>query len=91
MQLVADITTDGPGMVWYRFLSGAVSHSPEGSVSFSAAGTQTVRTAGTIQTTPRVPAASFIAIMEDEKGQHGPLNVSAGQVNYNITCAAPAH
>ena len=94
IQLVAEITTDGPGIVWYRFLSGAVNHSPEGSVSFSAAGTQTVTTDGTITLTPGVPSASFIAIMEDEKGQHGPLNVSAGQVNYNITCVgrtAPGH
>ena len=94
MKLVAEITTDGPGIVWYRFLSGAVNHSPEGSVNFSAAGTQTVTTDGTITLTPRVPAASFIAIMEDDKGQHGPLNVSAGQVNYNITCVgqpAPGH
>jgi len=94
MQLVAEITTDGPGIVWYRFLSGAVNHSPEGSVSFGSAGTQTVTTDGTIRLTPRVPAASFIAIMEDAQGQHGPLNVSSGNVNYNITCAgqaAPVH
>jgi hypothetical protein len=30
VQLVGDITTDGPGTVWYHFLAGAVSHSPEG-------------------------------------------------------------
>jgi hypothetical protein len=33
------------------------------------------------------PATSLIAIMEDEQGKHGPLNVSSGPVNYNITCA----
>jgi len=86
MKLVAEITTNGPGIVWYRLLAGSVSRSPEGSVSFSAAGTQTVTTDGTITATPRVPAASFIAIMEDAQGQHGPLNVSSGRVNYNITC-----
>ena len=94
MQLVAEITTNGPGTVWYRFLAGAVSHSPEGTVSFNSAGTQAVTTDGTITATPRVPAASFIAIMEDEQGNHGPLNVSSGLVNYNITCtgqAAPVH
>jgi hypothetical protein len=64
-----------------------VSHSPEGTVSFNGAGTQTVTTDGTIRMTPRVPAASFIAIMEDAQGNHGPLNVSSGLVNYNITCA----
>jgi hypothetical protein len=90
MQLVAEITTNGPGTVWYRFLAGAVSHSPEGTVSFNSAGTQAVTTDGTITATPRVPAASFIAIMEDEQGNHGPLNVSSGLVNYNITCTGPA-
>jgi hypothetical protein len=94
IQLVAEITTNGPGTVWYRFLAGAVSHSPEGTATFSSAGTKTVRTDGMIRMTPRVPAASFIAIMEDEQGNHGPLNVSSGPVNYNITCAgqpAPVH
>jgi hypothetical protein len=94
MKLAAEITTNGPGIVWYRFLAGSVSHSPEGSASFSSAGTQTVTTDGTITATPRIPAASFIAIMEDAQGQHGPLNVSSGLVNYNITCtgqAAPVH
>jgi len=90
VQLVAEITTSGPGTVWYRFLAGAVSHSPEGTVSFNGAGTQTVTADGTIRTTPRVPAASFIAIMEDEQGNHGPLNVSSGPVNYNITCTGQA-
>jgi len=71
VQLVAEITTNGPGTVWYQFLAGAVSHSPEGTVSFNGAGTQTVTTDGTIRMTPRVPAASFIAIMEDEEGNTG--------------------
>ena len=94
IKLVAEITTNGPGTVWYRFLAGAVSPSPEGTVRFDGAGTQTVTTDGTIRVTPRVTAASFIAIMEDAQGNHGPLNVSSGLVNYNITCAgqaAPVH
>ena len=94
MKLAAEITTNGPGVVWYRFLAGSVSHSPEGTANFRSAGTQTVTTEGTITATPRVPAASFIAIMEDAQGQHGPLNVSSGNVNYNTICAgqaAPAH
>jgi hypothetical protein len=94
VQLVAEITTNGPGTVWYRFLAGAVSRSPEGTVTFRSAGTKTVTTDGTIRLAPRVPAASFIAIMEDEQGNHGPLNVSSGEVNYHITCtgqAAPVH
>jgi hypothetical protein len=91
---VGDITTNGPGTVWYQFLAGAVSHSPEGTVSFSSAGTQTVTIDGTFRMTPRVPHASLIAIMEDQEGKHGPQNVSSGPVDYNITCtgqAPPAH
>ena len=94
VQLVGDITTNGPGTVWYKFLAGAVSHSPEGTVVFSAAGTQTVTVEGTFSTAPRVPHASLIAIMEDQAGNHGAQNLSSGPVNYNITCAGqapPAH
>jgi hypothetical protein len=90
VQLVGDITTNGPGTVWYQFLAGAVSHSPEGTVSFTAAGTQTVTIDGTFRTTPRVPHASLIAIMEDQDGKHGPQNVSSGPVDYNITCTGQA-
>ena len=90
VQLVGDITTNGPGTVWYKFLAGAVSHSPEGTVSFSSAGTQTVTIDGTFRMTPRVPHASLIAIMEDEAGNHGPRNVSSGPVDYNITCTGQA-
>jgi hypothetical protein len=90
VQLVADITTNGPGRVWYQFLAGAVSHSPEGTVDFTAAGTQTVTIDGTFRMTPRVPTASVIAIMEDAAGKHGPRNVSSGGVNYYITCTGQA-
>jgi hypothetical protein len=90
VQLVAEITTNGPGTVWYQFLAGAVSRSPEGTVSFDAAGTQTVTIDGSFRTTPRVPHASVTAIMQDEAGKHGPLTVSSGPVNYNITCAGQA-
>ncbi len=90
VQLVGDITTDGPGTVWYKFLAGAVSNSPEGTVIFSAASTQTVTLEGTFRTTPRVPHASLIAIMEDQEGKHGPQNISSGPVNYNITCVGQA-
>jgi hypothetical protein len=94
VQLVGDITTNGPGTVWYKFLAGAVSHSPEGTMDFSAAGTQTVSVEGTFRSTPLVPHASLIAIMEDQAGNHGAQNLSSGPVNYNITCAGqapPAH
>jgi len=90
VQLVGEITADGPGTVWYRFLAGAVSHSPEGTVTFDAAGTKTVTIDGAFRTAPRVPHASLLAIMEDEAGNHGPRNVSSGPVNYNITCTGQA-
>jgi hypothetical protein len=86
VQLVGEITTDGPGTVWYRFLAGAVSHSPEGTVTFDSAGTKTVTIEGTFRVTPSAPHASLLASMQDEQGNHGPQNVSSGPVDYNITC-----
>jgi len=86
VQLVGEITTNGPGTVWYQFLAGAVSNSPEGTAIFRAAGTQTVTVEGTFRTTPRVPTTSLIAIMEDQNGNHGPRNLSSGPIAYNITC-----
>jgi hypothetical protein len=86
VQLVGEITTNGPGTAWYQFLAGAVSHSPEGTVTFSEAGTKTVTVEGTFRATPRVPQAALLAIMEDQKGNHGPLTLSSGPVDYNITC-----
>src|ERR1035437_5507254 len=90
VQLVGDITTDGPGTVWYHFLAGAVSHSPEGTVIFSAAGTQTVTVEGSFRSAPQVPNASLLAAMQDQNGQHGPRNVTSGPVPYHITCGGPA-
>jgi hypothetical protein len=94
VQLVGEITTNGPGTVWYRFLAGAVSHSPEGTIVFTAGGTKTVSIQGTFRETPRVPETAMLAIMEDQAGNHGPLTLSSGDVDYNITCtgqAAPGH
>ena len=90
VQLVGDITTDGPGTVWYHFLAGAVSQSPQGTLSFRAAGTQTVTVEGSFRSAPQVPNASLLAAMQDENGQHGPRNVTSGPVPYNITCGGPA-
>jgi len=86
VKLVGEFTTNGPGTVWYRFLAGAVSNSPEGKVVFTQAGTKSVTIEGTFRSTPRVPQASLIAIMEDKRGNHGTLNLSSGGVDYNITC-----
>lgn len=86
IRLVAEISTDGPGSVWYSFQAGAVSNSPEGTLTFTEAGTQTIGIDGRFNATPAVPEASVIAVMEDEAGNHGPLTVSSGPVNYNIIC-----
>jgi hypothetical protein len=88
VQLVGEITTDGPGTVWYHFLAGAVSHSPEGTVKFDSAGTKTVTIQGAFNVAPQVPHASMLAVMTDSDGKHGPQNVTSGPVDYNITCAA---
>ena len=86
--LTADITTNGPGVVWYRFLAGAVYRNgpAEGTVRFTAAGTKAVVLEGTIRVTPAVGQTSLIAAMEDEQGNHGPQTVTSGPVNYNRTC-----
>ena len=75
--LTADLTANGPGVVWYRFLAGAVATNgpAEGTVRFNAAGTKTVTLEGAIRAT-----------MEDAQGNHGPQTVSSGPVNYNRTC-----
>lgn len=86
VQLVGEITTDGPGTVWYRFLAGAVSHSPEGTLTFDAAGTKTITVDGAFNMAPQVPNASLLASIEDAQGNHGPRNVSSGPVLYRITC-----
>jgi hypothetical protein len=92
VQLVAEITTNGPGKVWYQFLAGAVAKNgpSEGEVTFNAAGTQSVTLDGAFRTTPMVPNTSFLASMKDKDGNHGPQNVSSGPVKYNVTCTGQA-
>lgn len=88
VQLLADITTDGPGTVWYEFLAGAVRKKGPGAgrVKFAAAGMQTVKLDAEYVRTPSVPELSLIAAMEDENGKHGPQTVSSGPAFYNATC-----
>ena len=90
IQLVADITTDGPGTVWYSFLSGAVAKKTpqEGTLNFEAAGTKSVTLEGTIRDTPRVPYTRVLAAMQDEQGRHGPQTTRSEDVPYNRTCQA---
>lgn len=92
VQLVADITADGPGKAWYQFQAGAVAKNgpSEGEVSFNAAGTQSVTLDGAFRSTPMVPNTSFLASMKDQDGKHGPQNVSSGPVKYNVTCTGQA-
>ncbi len=91
VQLVGDITTDGPGTVWYEFLAGAVRKKGEalGRLTFNAAGTQSVTLEAEYVSTPRVPT-SLIAVMADEDGKRGPQNLSSGPVRYNATCGGQA-
>ena len=89
VKLVAEITTDGPGTVWYQIMAGAVSNSPEGRLKFGEAGTRAVTVQGAFQVTPAVQEAGMIAAMEDAAGQRGET-VSADPVNYNIKCTARA-
>ena len=86
VKMVGEFTTNGPGTVWYHFLAGGIGQSPEGTLTFSSSGTQSVTIAATVRRTPGVPHASLIAIMEDADGHHGPLNLSSGPVPFNISC-----
>jgi hypothetical protein len=88
LQLVGEITTDGPGTVWYSFLAGAVAKNGpgDGTVTFSAAGTKTVTLDGTVTRTPAVPQTRLLAIMQDADGKHGPRTLSSNDVNYNVAC-----
>lgn len=88
-QLIGEITADGPGTVWYRFLAGALGGSPENTVTFEGAGTKRVAMDGVFNSTPRVPAASLLAIMADSQGNHGPQNQSA-KVSFSFSCTEPS-
>jgi hypothetical protein len=59
VQLVGQVTTDGPGEAHYEFLAGAVKMNgpSEGTLTFKAAGTQTVTLNAEYVSTPQVPEA----------------------------------
>ncbi|HEX9109559.1 MAG TPA: hypothetical protein VF832_20095, partial [Longimicrobiales bacterium] len=88
VDLVGEFTTDGPGTVWYEFLAGAVSSSPEGTLTFKAAGTQTVTVHGAFQEAPQVREVMLMAAMQDERGQHGPEPMASDPVTLDIVCTA---
>jgi len=64
IQLVGDITTDGPGEAYYQFQAGAVGANREGALHFDAAGTQSVTSDGQIRRTLLVPSVRFLAGLE---------------------------
>jgi hypothetical protein len=88
VQLVGEITADGPGTAHYEFLAGAVrtSGSREGTVTFSGPGTKTVTLNAEYVSTPAVPEALLLAIMQAADGTRGPENESSDPVQYNATC-----
>jgi hypothetical protein len=93
LQLVGEVTTDGPGKAHYEFLAGAVKmNGPrEGTLSFEAAGTQTVTLNAEYVSTPQVPEALMLAVMQNADGTSPPQNESSEPVNYNAVCRqAPA-
>ncbi len=83
VQLVAEITTDGPGEAYYQFQAGAVGANREGKVSFSEAGTKTVTSEGQIRRTPLVPTVRFLAGLEPRGHQE---NAKWVDVNLNLVC-----
>ncbi len=93
VQLVGQVTTDGPGKAHYEFLAGAVRMNgpSEGTLTFKAAGTQTVSLDAEYVSTPEVPEALMLAVMQNADGTSPPQNESSEPVNYNATCRqAPA-
>jgi len=96
VQLVSEITTDGPGTVWYLLDLWGGSPSREGTVSFSAAGTKTVTVEETInKTMSPSDEAELYAVMEDQQGNHAKVNVGdgwmgAGIMGRHITCTGQA-
>jgi hypothetical protein len=93
VQLVGQVTTDGPGKAHYEFLAGAVKMNgpSEGTLTFKAAGTQTVTLNAEYVSTPEVPEALMLAVMQNADGTSPPQNESSEPVNYNASCGqAPA-
>ncbi|MBZ5585409.1 MAG: transposase zinc-binding domain-containing protein [Acidobacteriia bacterium] len=93
VQLVGQVSTDGPGRAHYEFLAGAVKMNgpSEGTLTFNAAGTQTVTLSAEYVSTPQVPEALMLAVMQNADGTIPPQNESSEPVNYNATCRqAPA-
>lgn len=84
VQLIGTIVADGPGKAYYEFQAGAVGANREGTVNFSAAGTETVTSEGQVRNTPQVREVRFLAGMEPRGNQENaewidaPLNINCG-------------
>jgi len=83
VQLVGTITTDGPGTAYYQFQAGAVGGNREGTVNFSAAGTETVTSEGQVRRTPQVRTVRFLAGMEPRGHQE---NAKWTDAHLDINC-----
>ncbi len=89
IKMVGTITTDGPGTVFYEF--GAGKFDPGETITFSAAGTQTVTHVMTFQ--PKYGnnvggLAILQAIGEDASGNHGIPTQGSNNADFNITCTS---
>jgi len=87
--MMATITTDGPGTVWYQF--GAGQQNPGKTVKFTAAGTQTVSDGMTFTVEPKFgddlgASAAVMAVMEDKQGGHALFGKSSNNSDFSVHC-----
>jgi len=89
IKMVGTITVDGPGTVFYEF--GAGKFDPGETITFSAAGTQTVTHVMTFQPefgNQMGGSAILQAIGEDASGNHGIPTQGSNNADFNITCTS---
>ena len=89
IKMVGTITTDGPGTVFYEF--GAGKFDPGETITFSAAGTQTVTHVMTFQLehgNHMGGLAILQAIGEDASGNHGIPTQGSNNADFSITCTS---
>jgi len=89
VKLTGNITTDGPGTVWFQFGAGQLG--PDQTVKFAAAGTQTVSHVFTFVVDPKYGddmggSASFRAVMEDAQGGHTDFGVGSNNQDIAVHC-----
>jgi hypothetical protein len=89
IKMVGTITTDGPGTVWYWFAAGK--SDPGEALTFTAAGTKTVSHVMTFTVDPKYGntmggGALLEAVMEDDKGNHGPVGTGSNNSDFSVEC-----